>query len=97
MSSASPLDGSEPIADDELIYRRIPVSQNWYDAKADPKPLQQTFRPRAEDITGLSDVRGEPYNTPEQAAQGLSKRTVSRASSLTHPNKYSSTYISNPS
>lgn len=73
MTSASQFDGSEPIADGELLYRRIPVSQRWYDPAADPKPLLQAFRPRTDDVTGLSVVRGEPYNTPEQAAQGPSK------------------------
>jgi hypothetical protein len=26
-------DGTEPVADDELLYRRIPVSKGWYDEK----------------------------------------------------------------
>lgn len=73
MTSAIRLGGSEPVADDELIYRRIPVSQHWYDPAADPHPLLQAFRPRTDDVTGLSVVRGEPYNTAEQAAQGPSK------------------------
>jgi hypothetical protein len=72
MNSAH-LDGTEPIADDELLYRRIPVSQHWYDPIADPKPLPQAFRPRTDDVTGLSVDRGKPYNTPEEAAQGPSK------------------------
>lgn len=73
MTAATQLDGTEPVADDELLYRRIPVSQRWYDPAADSKPLLQAFRPRPDDVTGLSVVRGEPYNTPEQAAQGPSK------------------------
>jgi hypothetical protein len=73
MSSATHFDGTEPIADDELLYRRIPVSQGWYDAAIDPKPLLQAFRARLDDVTGLSVVRGEPYNTVEKAAQGSSK------------------------
>ncbi|HUY33417.1 MAG TPA: hypothetical protein VMV69_11770 [Pirellulales bacterium] len=27
----SSIEGAEPIADDELLYRRIPVSTGWYD------------------------------------------------------------------
>ena len=73
MSSATDLDGSEPVVDHELLYRRIPVSQGWFDAAVDPKPLLQAFRARPDDVTGISVVRGEPYNTVEQAAQGSSK------------------------
>ena len=73
MNSGSRLDGTEPIADDELLYRRIPISQRWYNAATDPKPHVQAFRPRTDDVSGLSVVRGEPYNTVEQAAQGPSK------------------------
>lgn len=69
----SALNGTEPIHDDELLYRRIPVSQGWYDPATDAKPLSLAFRPRKEDVTGLSVVRGEPYNTAEQAARGPSK------------------------
>jgi hypothetical protein len=73
MSTATDLDGTEPIADHELLYRRIPISQGWYDPAIDPKPLLQAFRPRSDDVTGISVVRGEPYNTAEQGAQGSSK------------------------
>ena len=73
MRSATHFDGTEPVADEELLYRRIPVSQHWYDPAAGPQPLLQAFRPRTDDVTGLSVMRGEPYNTAEQAAQGSSK------------------------
>jgi hypothetical protein len=73
MSSALHLDGSEPIADDEMLYRRIPVSPGWYNPAIDSKPLFQAFRPRPDDLTGLSVLGGGPYNTVEQAAQGSSK------------------------
>jgi hypothetical protein len=66
-------DGTEPIADDELVYRRIPVSQGWFDSSLDSKPHPNAFRPRADDMTGLSVLRAEPHNTPEQAARGPSK------------------------
>jgi len=73
MSSAAHPDGIESIADDELVYRRIPVSQRWYTPAADSKPLFQAFRPRNGDVTGISVIRGEPYNSCEQAARGPSK------------------------
>src|SRR5262245_18616018 len=69
-----PLDGTEPIDDDEVLYRRIPVSQGWYDTGTSPNPSPQAFRPRDDDATGLSLVRGGPYNSVEQAAKGPSKK-----------------------
>lgn len=68
------LDGTEPIADDELLYRRIPVSTGWFDPKVADVPSPFAFRPRDDDVTGLSLVRGDPYNTPAAAARGPSKR-----------------------
>ena len=61
-------DGTEPIADDELLYRRIPMSTGWYrpDAGVDP----QAFAPHAKnDITGLSVSRAK-YKSIEAAAKG---------------------------
>ncbi len=55
------LDGTEPIADDELLYRRIPVSTGWFDPSLAIFPSPLAFRPRDDDLTGLSLVRGEPY------------------------------------
>jgi hypothetical protein len=66
--------GTEPIADDELLYRRIPVSTGWFDPTIDTKPSPLAFRPRDDDDTGLSVVRGEPYNSIEAAAGGPSKK-----------------------
>jgi hypothetical protein len=68
----SSLDGTEPIADDEILYRRIPVSQKWFDPQIDPLPSPKAFRPRDDDTTGLSLFRGEPYNTAQQAGKGRS-------------------------
>lgn len=60
-----------PVADDELLYRRVPDSQNWVapDAKT-VDPL--AFRPRESDSTGLSLGRAK-YETPEEAAARGSK------------------------
>jgi hypothetical protein len=66
------LDDTIPIGDDELVFRRVPVSMNWYGESAGLSPL--AFRPRDNDETGLSVVRGEPYNTLAEAARGPSKK-----------------------
>lgn len=68
------LDGTEPIADGEFLYRRLPVSMGWYDPQGCPRLSPKVFRPRDDDVTGLSIVRGEPYNLIEEAARGPSKK-----------------------
>jgi hypothetical protein len=73
MSPPKP-DDAEPIADEELLYRRLPVSMNWYDPASCPKLSPKGFRPRDDDDVGLSVVRGHPYNTPEEAAGGPSRK-----------------------
>lgn len=62
-------DGTDPIANDELIYRRVPVSAGWYNP--DTKDLsQQAFAPhQKQDITGLSVSRAK-YKSVEEAAAG---------------------------
>jgi hypothetical protein len=63
------LDGTEPIADDEELYRRIPVSTNWYDPDTDAPPSPRAFRPHEDrDGTGLSLYRGK-FCTPREVAQ----------------------------
>src|ERR1035438_515466 len=66
------LDDTIPIGDDELLFRGVPVAMNWYDASAGLSPL--AFRPRDGDATGISVLRGAPYNTPEAAGRGPSKK-----------------------
>ena len=46
--------GDQPITDEEELYRRIPVSTNWYDPETDPWPSPKAFRPLKGDTTGLS-------------------------------------------
>jgi hypothetical protein len=65
-----PLDGTEPIDDDEFLYRRIPVSQNWYDPTVDSRPSPEAFRPTQFDNTGLSLSRNI-YKSIEDAARGM--------------------------
>lgn len=61
--------GTEPIADDELLYRRIPASMGWFDpATGMVKP--EAFAPhKTQDVTGLSVSRAK-YKTIEEAARG---------------------------
>lgn len=63
-------DGTEPVADDELLYRRIPVSKGWYDEKG---LSPEAFHPRPDEETGISVYRAK-YTTLEQAGQGRSKK-----------------------
>src|SRR3989442_13542480 len=61
--------GTEPIGDDELLYRRVPASLNLYDPTAVPNLLPDAFRPNANDTSGLSVHRAK-YKSVEQAARG---------------------------
>ena len=57
--------GHEPIADDELLYRRVPVT--WFHHSTG-LPLHDAFGPnKNRDLTGLSLSRAR-YKTAEQAA-----------------------------
>jgi hypothetical protein len=62
-------DGTDAIADHELLYRRIPVSQGYYDPAVDPNPSPLAFKPTRDDTLGLSLYRAK-YKTMEAAAQG---------------------------
>jgi len=69
-------DGTEPVADDELPYRRIPVSMPWYSQEQGLSP--EAFGPRPEssrepDLTGISVSRAK-YKTVEEAARGMGKK-----------------------
>ena len=61
-------DGTEPIADDELLYRRVPVSTGW--CFSEGKPLgSSVHRAQLHDPTGLS-VSRDKYCSSQQAARG---------------------------
>jgi hypothetical protein len=63
-------DGSEPVADDELLYRRIPVSQGWYkEGRLSP----EAFDPREGELTGISVYR-DKYKSLQEVAKGKSRR-----------------------
>lgn len=57
------------IRDDETLYRRIPVSQNWCDGE---NVDWHAFRPTKKDETGLSLARTE-LKSREEAARGPSR------------------------
>ena len=59
----------EPIADDELLYRRVSVLSGWYDPAADELRAQAFAPHRANDTTGISVWRGK-YKSLEEAARG---------------------------
>jgi hypothetical protein len=64
--------GLDPIADDEILYRRVPA--NWFDATSH-RPLDQAFAPNKDrDITGLSLSRAK-YKTVQEAALGQPGKT----------------------
>lgn len=52
-------DGTEAIEDDEILYRRIPVSQNWYNPGQDPPLSPEAFKPNRHDLNGISLSRGK--------------------------------------
>lgn len=61
--------GHEPISDDELIYRRVPLSKEWYNP-ATTELNSEAFAPsKQRDLTGISVTRAK-YNHVERAALG---------------------------
>ena len=63
------LPGSDPILDDETLYRRIPASTHWYDPNRTPSLEPEAFRPNRNDESGISVARAK-YTTMHQAALG---------------------------
>ncbi len=59
-------DGSEPIENDEYLYRRILLQ--YYDPSQGSEPSPNAFHPRDYDKTEISVFRAK-YVTPEQVAQ----------------------------
>lgn len=60
----------EPITDDELLYRRIPVSMNWYE---NGQLSPEAFDPRPDEHSGISIYRAK-YKSLEEVARGKSKK-----------------------
>jgi hypothetical protein len=61
--------GTEPVEDNEILYRRIPVSRNWY-SNGGLSP--DAFEPRDDEPTGISFSRAK-YKTIHEAAKGKGK------------------------
>ena len=55
----------EPIADDELLYRRVPKSTGWYDPARSPLVDLFAFNPTDDDMTGLSMERANSETHPD--------------------------------
>lgn len=64
------LNGIEPVADDELLYRRIPVSTGWY---SEDRLSPEAFDPRRDESTGISVYRAK-YTSLKEAARGKSRQ-----------------------
>lgn len=62
--------GTERVEDDELLYRRIPVSTDWY---KNEDLSAEAFNPRENETTGISLYRAK-YKSIEAAAKGKSKK-----------------------
>ena len=58
-----------PIDDDEILYRRIPVSMDWY---VDGVLSGEAFEPRPDEHSGISVFR-KRFRTLHQVALGKSK------------------------
>jgi len=62
--------GTEPVEDDELLFRRIPASQNWYQPSALHPLSPAAFGPHKDrDSRGISVWRAK-YRTIDEAARG---------------------------
>jgi hypothetical protein len=59
----------DPIADDEILFRRIPCSTGWYDAVRTSPLEPEAFRPNHNDVSGISLSR-QKYRTAAEAARG---------------------------
>jgi len=66
--------GTEPIGDEELLYRRVPGSTGWYDPAAGLLNAQAFAPHKVRDTTGLSVVRAK-YKSIEEAAAGSPGKT----------------------
>lgn len=65
-----PLPGeNDPVADDEILHRRVPDSQGWIVGQ---QVSWNAFKPRPDDGTSLSLYRAK-FLSLEDAARGLSK------------------------
>ncbi len=59
--------GSDPIEDDEFLYRRVPASMDWYDANSDDLRPEAFGPHKTRDNTGLSVTRANRKSIKEAA------------------------------
>ncbi len=69
----STADGTEPLDDSEVLYRRVPVLRGWYTADLTPSLSPEAFGPRDDEPEGISLARAK-HRTRDEAAQGPSKK-----------------------
>lgn len=61
-------EGTEPVADDELLYRRVPAASGWYSPQTGLE--RDAFAPhRTQDVTGISVDRAK-YKSVMEAGAG---------------------------
>jgi len=61
---------STPIADEELLFRRVPASMGWYDPTTGVLSPEAFHPNKQRDATGIS-VSREKFKSIEEAARGL--------------------------
>ena len=59
----------DPIADEELLFRRVPASTGWYDQTTSALNAEAFGPSKKRDTTGIS-VSREKYKSIEEAAHG---------------------------
>jgi len=64
-----PEDAGEPVADDEVLYRRVSDRSGWYDPSLDRPIAWEAFRPNERDLDGISLWRARSYESPERVAR----------------------------
>ena len=62
--------GTEPITDDEIVYRRVSVKSGWYTPEKSPPLSPMAFNPRKDDTRGLSLVRAKSAEDAAMSPRG---------------------------
>ncbi len=61
-------DGTEPVANDEILYRSISIRSRWYDPNQHPPINYIAFTPKKHDRKGISLWRQKYIKTSREAA-----------------------------
>lgn len=62
--------GEEPVADDEILFRRVSEASGWYDPTSDRPVAWLAFKPNENDVSGLSVWRAKYRSAAETATIG---------------------------